>query len=823
MTTTTITTTTTTTTKTTTTKTTTTKTTTTKTTTTKTTTTKTTTITITTTLPTRPPASAGGSGSGCGDCKVLLARVSDDRSRVRVQFAAWGSAVVPPTTAIDSGAVFQEQNNVCYGWQASNAGNLRKTALGATFIMPDRDGLAPVPARWCVTVEPGRRYNVKLGLRGHVDKAQFPTRGTEARGSINGQPFDAGPIENGKTKVYEKLVSVTKSDSHDAIRIEGSFPELSAIEFVEVNIVPVVTPLTSDDGADDDDTAAIAGRLEVGQCLRCSGKADDRFLADMAIKQCVPPKLKQQVCGGGQFYNATKDVCQGCPAGTYAESTAFRMRCLPCPDGYMSPAGADRAKACIPNYETLPSTMTTKYCTGKSGAGDESGVDLRGRGIVSITDKEDCRTATAALNWPLTVAQFADDPVCKDELNDCATKLESGNAVWSCGSVEKIEWTALKARGDFSANSFRDVCKVTCDACDVYGKEAESPIFCVLEMDTPTELVPTVVKGKPTSYECVKDGTCKVRFYSMEDQVHFQGANYQPLCKMFHCPTGYVIQDQATVNAGVENKPTCEFSKELVNKYEEENAARYKNFYIVAAIISVILVVIMLGQACCNIDAQGDELNYQLGATMMTVIVVIRSFDFMSDWGFFAISIGNPFFQQELVKAGFDYETFKNFSGLFCVLSTFLWIPDIDGFRQRLHAMSQSPAMRPAESAKYITVLVLLLEDLPQLVLNCIYIDVMSRDSAPDAISVFSVMMTVFGITFNILMICCGSIFWGSDDKEMMDDDGLHVRFLNCLTGNGCTVPDNSSRGKRSLNGHVNPEYAPNFNYRVGVDNGGYV
>ena len=180
----------------------------------------------------------------------------------------------------------------------------------------------------------------------------------------------------------------------------------------------------------------------------------------------------------------------------------------------------------------------------------------------------------------------------------------------------------------------------------------------------------------------------------------------------------------------------------------------------------------------------------------------------MSDWGFFAISIGNPFFEQELVKAGLDYETFKAFSGLFCVLSTFLWIPDIDGFRQRLNAMAQRPAMRPADSAKYITVLVLLLEDLPQLVLNCIYIDVMSRESAPDAISVFSVMMTVFGITFNILMISCGSIFWGSDDKEIMDDDGLHVRFVNCLRGDGCSGPvDNSSGGKRSF--HTNPMYAP--------------
>ena len=59
-----------------------------------------------------------------------------------------------------------------------------------------------------------------------------------------------------------------------------------------------------------------------------------------------------------------------------------------------------------------------------------------------------------------------------------------------------------------------------------------------------------------------------------------------------------------------------------------------------------------------------------------------------------------------------------------------------------LNAMQED--MVPAASAKWITVLVLILEDLPQLVLNCIYIDTMGSNGA-DGISVFSVMMTVFG------------------------------------------------------------------------------
>jgi len=101
--------------------------------------------------------------------------------------------------------------------------------------------------------------------------------------------------------------------------------------------------------------------------------------------------------------------------------------------------------------------------------------------------------------------------------------------------------------------------------------------------------------------------------------------------------------------------------------------------------------------------------------------------------------------------------------------------------RQRLNAMQED--MVPAASAKWITVLVLILEDLPQLVLNCIYIDTMGSNGA-DGISVFSVMMTVFGIIFNVLMVCCGGIFWGDrHDAETMEDDGIMGFILACC---GC-------------------------------------
>ena len=43
------------------------------------------------------------------------------------------------------------------------------------------------------------------------------------------------------------------------------------------------------------------------------------------------------------------------------------------------------------------------------------------------------------------------------------------------------------------------------------------------------------------------------------------------------------------------------------------------------------------------------------------------------------------------------------------ILSSLLWIPDIDGFRQRLNAVEKGEI--PPDSAKHITILVLILED----------------------------------------------------------------------------------------------------------------
>ena len=84
--------------------------------------------------------------------------------------------------------------------------------------------------------------------------------------------------------------------------------------------------------------------------------------------------------------------------------------------------------------------------------------------------------------------------------------------------------------------------------------------------------------------------------------------------------------------------------------------------------------------------------------------------------GFYAISISNPLFEEELIEAGYDYDHFQNASLAFCICGSLLWLPDLHGFLQRQKAAKENK--RPAEGAKYISIAVMVLEDIPQLTLN---------------------------------------------------------------------------------------------------------
>ena len=86
----------------------------------------------------------------------------------------------------------------------------------------------------------------------------------------------------------------------------------------------------------------------------------------------------------------------------------------------------------------------------------------------------------------------------------------------------------------------------------------------------------------------------------------------------------------------------------------------------------------------------------------------------------------------------------------FCVLGSLLYLPDLYGFYTRVNPAADADAARNAAS---ITALVFVFEDLPQLVVNSIYLNTVGFDAA-DSIAIFAFTMSMLSLVLN-----CG-LFW---------------------------------------------------------------
>lgn len=143
--------------------------------------------------------------------------------------------------------------------------------------------------------------------------------------------------------------------------------------------------------------------------------------------------------------------------------------------------------------------------------------------------------------------------------------------------------------------------------------------------------------------------------------------------------------------------------------------------------------------------------------------VGLRIFDVVTDWAFYQVGVRSPAFENVYgfesnvtgitargpnnIAARYDPKvvTFQTASVIICTSGTFLTGFDIWGSNQRLHNAGFRSAMK-------VTIAVMLLEDLPQFVMNIVYMDTMTKKASRkvDPVSVLSLVASIINILFAV-------------------------------------------------------------------------
>lgn len=175
---------------------------------------------------------------------------------------------------------------------------------------------------------------------------------------------------------------------------------------------------------------------------------------------------------------------------------------------------------------------------------------------------------------------------------------------------------------------------------------------------------------------------------------------------------------------------------------------------------------------------------------------------------------------------GLQFKTFKAFALFFNIMSTLFWFPDLVGFYQRHQAIQTK--QRPPASSTIVTIVVLVVEDIPQFLLNVYYMAVVNNEAYGnpkiDPVAIFSLLMSLTGLITNSLIVLKPGWFFDVIDKETgaalpeMDDKfGTFVRKVrqraSMRMGRG-----GESASSSSLPSKTNPMFVHMNQAAIGYD-----
>lgn len=516
------------------------------------------------------------------------------------------------------------------------------------------------------------------------------------------------------------------------------------------------------------------------------------------IVQCVAKGITA-ICDPGE--RAVNRECVLCDADTYADGTrtdgtndgGIRVQCKACPAGTQSQPGSTSLNSCLASCdpgEYSIDTVCTACGTDKYAENNDrraacetcppgSSQPMPLERSPSIRDcacannaavKEFFYLAEAAKNCRLCNNNEISIPGKAFSASDCFAKYQSApegqRFCYGRGTDTRSESAANAANGDQLAFALSRVGAGTTDFDEPWKscEEANKILFPDYNFTRPADL----------SCNSFKDGTCwdktargdaqlpfgcvmnnatqEIMYFSEEDaNNYYDGFAYVPVCERYVCPDNPdgdterpVPLTKAAILLDTSSIPECRLSAVSVDAYNDEATKENNTVFIPIAVGLSILC--MLLAACLT----RDNVKWQ----WVIFGVGMRTFDCQTDWGFYIINVRNKGFETiytdgliagtasvgKVFKASLS--GFQTASLAICIVGMLLTPLDVWGNRQR--------ALGNPSLAMTISIVILLLEDVPQLLFN---IKFMYAMGSSDTVSILSLAASIGNILYNVGLI----------------------------------------------------------------------
>ena len=397
-------------------------------------------------------------------------------------------------------------------------------------------------------------------------------------------------------------------------------------------------------------------------------------------------------CPSGQ-HSVVNGSCARCDAGsysTYPTGRGYSLDCTRCPDGQLSPVGSSSVSACFFQFQTHAAAA------GTDGICTGIGSDARGSTLSLILSQEDCITFAESSD-EYTFA--ASNPTCVDSA-DC-----SALSSVQCGT-------------SFGSTDVSSRCRVLCNACG----RPQTP--CILEPDGAT-----------------------IRYFdpAATAPALYLGATYTPVCTAFLCPRdGFVVDSAATANT----PPRCVIGNAAVQQLAVDEDRAQSTFFAVVGVTLPVVAGVGYGFVRHHKSelTSGDHQWIWFGLTFTI-------FDMVFDWATYYINIGEPgaensFYYVYGVQQGGDVAAVRDSALAFCILGTILTPIDVYA---AYHRMTRTANVWLVFSS---TLAISLLEDLPQLSINILYVNAVGWgvNPASTAVAVVSLLLSITMLMYNAWM-----------------------------------------------------------------------
>lgn len=538
----------------------------------------------------------------------------------------------------------------------------------------------------------------------------------------------------------------------------------------------------------------IEDRTTVPRVSACADLSDHSTCSepiDVPIIQCLP-KDSVAECVRGQ--RSVDTECTPCEANTYADGTradgitsdgGLRVQCKPCPAGALSQPGSTSLNNCVASCQ--PGAYSANAACTACGASTYADDSDRRTTCKTCPDGSSNRLGGSTT---ITQCVCANDPDARDYFyiseddkacNRCplneisvagkATSAADCFAKYQIADGQRFCWgSGIDSRSALNVDSLAFALArvgANSDGLDEPWKSCEeaknltSPNSTFIHPDDlscndfrdDTCWDKTVRGDAPLPFGCVmKMDTKEIMYFSGGDaKLYYDGFDYVPVCERYVCPDNPDGDTEKPVELTKEailldtsRIPECRLSAVSVDAYNNEATKENNTVFIPVAVCLSILCMILA--ACLT----RDNVKWQ----WIIFGVGMRTFDCQTDWGFYIINMRNKGFEtiytdgliagSVSVRKVFNSSLlgFQNVSLAFCIVGMLLTPLDVWGNRQR--------ALGKPSLAMTISILILLLEDVPQLLFN---IKFMYAMGSSDPVTILSLVASIGNIVYNLGLI----------------------------------------------------------------------